>query len=120
MNYLCGLGTSLQTKMMAAITLCSPPEVNTTTQTMDAGRADLHLEYEYEDMEEALDRRFRWRSCNQSCPSMDKIKASITKKMSEELCILQSIGWIDAEGNHVKVCMACNKDDLSQDVVYGL
>merc|ERR1712181_38505 len=40
-----------------------------------------------------------FKSCEDSCPSMDEMKASAMEEMETELCILNAIGWIDDKGN---------------------
>merc|ERR1719184_685833 len=40
-----------------------------------------------------------FKSCETSCPSMDEMRASAMEEMETELCVLNAIGWIDAEGN---------------------
>merc|ERR1712212_1029531 len=40
-----------------------------------------------------------FKSCESSCPSMDEMRASALEEMETELCVLNAIGWIDAEGN---------------------
>merc|ERR1719184_385359 len=40
-----------------------------------------------------------FKSCESSCPSMDEMRASAMEEMETELCVLNAIGWIDAEGN---------------------
>merc|ERR1712192_366161 len=40
-----------------------------------------------------------FQSCEDSCPSMDEMKASAMEEMETELCILNAIGWIDDKGN---------------------
>merc|ERR1711872_208076 len=40
-----------------------------------------------------------FKSCEASCPSMDEMRASAMEEMETELCVLNAIGWIDAEGN---------------------
>merc|ERR1712181_74735 len=40
-----------------------------------------------------------FKSCEDSCPSMDEMKASAMEEMETELCILNTIGWIDDKGN---------------------
>merc|ERR1712212_757113 len=40
-----------------------------------------------------------FKSCESSCPSMDEMRASAMEDMETELCVLNAIGWIDAEGN---------------------
>merc|ERR1711970_960469 len=40
-----------------------------------------------------------FKSCEASCPSMDEMRASAMGEMETELCVLNAIGWIDAEGN---------------------
>merc|ERR1719516_629281 len=40
-----------------------------------------------------------FKSCEASCPSMDEMRASAMEEIEAELCVLNAIGWIDAEGN---------------------
>merc|ERR1719427_276397 len=40
-----------------------------------------------------------FKSCEASCPSMDEMRASAMEEIETELCVLNAIGWIDAEGN---------------------
>merc|ERR1719237_838172 len=40
-----------------------------------------------------------FKSCKASCPSMDEMRASAMEEIETELCVLNAIGWIDAEGN---------------------
>merc|ERR1712198_627699 len=40
-----------------------------------------------------------FKSCEASCPSMDEMRASGMEEIETELCVLNAIGWIDAEGN---------------------
>merc|ERR1719447_2243823 len=40
-----------------------------------------------------------FKSCEASCPSLDKMRSSAMEEMKTELCVLNAIGWMDDEGN---------------------
>merc|ERR1712128_324912 len=40
-----------------------------------------------------------FKSCEASCPSMEEMRTSAMEEMETELCVLNAIGWIDAQGN---------------------
>merc|ERR1719367_2409174 len=46
------------------------------------------------------------------CPSIEDIAEEVAKEMSDEICIFQELGWMDADWNEDEACMneKFNKD----------
>merc|ERR1712227_1113122 len=95
-HMICGMGTKLQMKMDAALKQCMPMEMmaatvddmqmqalsmSPDTKLLSSGRA---FDFE-EPSERKRTSKKPFKSCEDSCPSMEEMKASAMKEMETEL-----------------------------------
>merc|ERR1711972_844933 len=126
-HMICGMGTNLQRKMDAALKQCMPREMmaatmddmqdmsmSPDTKLLSSGRAFDFEEPSERGKKKEVVKKMKgkkgkkpskskkpsgFKSCEASCPSMDEMRASAMEEIETELCVLNAIGWIDAEGN---------------------